>query len=121
VKGLQAKDLVIPVVGDLSGTTRARGHRPADDRAEADAVGVLRVERRVLPLRSAAPAFRAFIANLGKLPHDARSTIVRSVFTRGVADPGYNSASMTQSIEDLLSGYASGRYRQYGELISASR
>jgi len=65
--------------------------------------------------------FRAFIANLGKLPHDARSTIVRSVFTRGVADPGYNSASMTQSIEDLLSGYASGRYRQYGELISASR
>jgi len=120
VKSLQAKDLVIPVVGDLSGThaLAAIGRLMTEQKQTLSVFYASNVE---FYLFDGSARFRAFIANLGKLPHDARSTIVRSVFTRGVADPGYNSASMTQSIEDLLSGYASGRYRQYGELISASR
>jgi hypothetical protein len=111
---------VIPVVGDLSGThaLAAIGRLMTEQKQTLSAFYASNVE---FYLFDGSARFRAFIANLGKLPHDARSTIIRSVFTRGVADPGYNSASMTQSIEDLLSGYASGRYRQYGELISASR
>ncbi len=47
--------------------------------------------------------------------------IVRSVFPAGGAGvaraPGYNSASLTQNIDALLTGYAKGQFRQYAELI----
>ena len=58
---------------------------------------------------------------LGRLPHDPAGVIVRSVFPAGSAGlarvPGYNSASLTQNIEVLLTGYAKGQFRQYFELI----
>jgi hypothetical protein len=53
--------------------------------------------------------------NLGRLPHDPGSVIVRSVFQAGGAGvarvPGYNSASLTQNIDVLLTGYANGQFR----------
>jgi len=66
-------------------------------------------------------SFPGFVANLGRLPHDPGSVIIRSVFPAGGAGaarvPGYNSASLTQNIDVLLSGYAKGQFRQYSELI----
>lgn len=119
LKGLQARDLVIPVVGDLSG-----GHALA-------AVGRLMAEQgQVLSGFYASNVefylyqqggFAAFVANLGRLPRGPQSTIIRSAFNRAVMDPGYNSASMTQSVDALVAGYAAGSFRQYGELIAASR
>jgi hypothetical protein len=66
-------------------------------------------------------SFADFVGNLGRLPHDPGSVIVRSVFPAGSAGaarvPGYNSASLTQNIDTLLSGYAKGQFRQYFELM----
>jgi hypothetical protein len=60
-------------------------------------------------------------------PPAARSAgvIVRSVFPAGAAGvarvPGYNSASLTQNIDVLLTGYAKGQFRQYSELTRQER
>jgi hypothetical protein len=48
--------------------------------------------------------------------------IVRSAFRGGARfEPGYNSASLTQSIQALVEGYAQGRFRRYGDVLAASR
>jgi hypothetical protein len=64
--------------------------------------------------------FAGFIENLRRLPRLPGSVIVRSVFRSGGAGaarlPGYNSASVTQPIDALINGYASGRFRDYRDL-----
>ena len=50
------------------------------------------------------------------------SVIIRSVFggfTPVDAAPGYYSASILQPVDELVSGFASGRYRAYSSLTSS--
>ena len=57
------------------------------------------------------------MANLGRLPRQPGSLIVRSVFRSGggaARVAGYNSASLMQPIDVLVDGYASGRFRDTG-------
>jgi hypothetical protein len=119
VKDLQARDRVIPVVGDLGGMTAlaavARHLRAAG--LEAAAFYTSNVEFYLFRDGT----FPRFVANLSRLPRQPGSVIVRSVFPAGgagaLAMPGYNSASITQPIQQLVDGYAKGRFRQYWELI----
>ena len=117
VKDLQARDLVIPIVGDLAGpkALASVGKLLAASNQKVSAFYTSNVEFYLFRDGS----FPGFVTNLGRLPHDANSVIVRSVFAAGGATrvPGYNSASLTQNIDTLLTGYASGRFRQYSELI----
>jgi hypothetical protein len=114
VKGLQARDLVIPVIGNLSGPSAMT------------AIGGLMARRgdRLATFYASNVefylfgdgTFREFTANLRRIPHSSRSLIVRSVFGRYSAGGGYSS-SHTQSVAALLDAVQSGRIRSYRDLI----
>jgi hypothetical protein len=119
VKGLHARHQVIPIVGNLAGSKALASVAKflAASNLKVTALYTSNVEFYLFRDGS----FPAFVANLGRLPHDSGSVIVRSVFPAGGAGvarvPGYNSASLTQNIDALLTGYAKGQFRQYAELI----
>jgi len=117
LKGLQAKDLVIPVVGDLGGPTAlaAVGALLTASHQQVAAFYTSNVEFYLF----GAGTFPRFVANLHRLPHQPGALIIRSVFRSvGAAPlPGYNSLSTTQPIQALLDGYANGQFRRYAELV----
>ena len=114
VRSLEQKDLVIPVVGDLSGSralsaigthVRQRGQRLSAfyaSNVEFYLFGDGRFER--------------FVANLNAIPRADNGVIIRSVFGR-YASYGSSSSSHLQAADDLLTGFAKGRYRYYGDLL----
>ena len=118
VKNLQANDLIIPVVGNLSGPS-----------ALARIGGVLLQRGEDLSAFYASNVefylfgdgtYRDFVGNLRRIPHSNRSLIIRSVFARDswrYARAGYNSSSHTQSIAVLLDAVQNGRIRSYRDLI----
>jgi hypothetical protein len=120
VKTLQARNLVVPVVGDLSGATAmasiARFLAGRGDRVSA--IYTSNVEFYLFRQGT----FGRFIGNLQRLPLRDEAVVIRSVFGRSaLAPPGYNSASVTQPIRALLEGYEQGRFRRYAEVVAASR
>jgi hypothetical protein len=93
VKSLEAQDLVVPVVGDIGGTHAlrtiadvlvARGTR-------ASAFYISNIETYLIGEASA-----QFVKNVARLPHDARSVIIRSTFRASV------SSSSIQPINEFL-------------------
>jgi hypothetical protein len=117
LRTLQARDLVIPVVGDLAGPSAltsigrmltARGERMS-------AFYTSNVEFYLYGQGT----YAQFLANLRAIPHTKNSVIIRSVFGRylGHARPGDGSTSQLHAVDDLLNGAARGQYRSYGELV----
>jgi hypothetical protein len=110
VRSLQTRDLVIPVVGDLSGShalsaigrlVRTRGER-------LSTFYVSNVEQYLF--RNG--AFPRFVENLSRMPYDERTLIIRSVFG------GWEgSSSHVQAVAELLRDATSGRIRGYRDLI----
>ncbi|HWF85834.1 MAG TPA: hypothetical protein VG222_13340, partial [Vicinamibacterales bacterium] len=120
VRSLQQRDLVIPVVGNLSGPTAlaaiARLMRERGD--QLSAFYTSNVEFYLF----ADGTFPRFIENVAGLPRARHAVVIRSVFGGFApidAAPGYYSASLVQPVGDLVSGFASGRYRFYASLTSA--
>ena len=113
VRGLQARDAVIPVVGDVSGAhaMRAIGAALAADGVGLSAFYISNVEDYVF--RSG--GFGRFAENLSRLPRTPRSMMIRSVFRGGP------SVSVVQRLDDLLEGVARGQYRSYLDLYSGGR
>jgi hypothetical protein len=120
VRDLEHRDLLIPVVGNLGGTTAltaiARMMRERGDHLSAfytSNVEFYLFEEGTFP---------RFVENLARLPRAKHAVVIRSVFG-GFAPvdtvPGYYSASLVQPVDDLVSGFASGRYRFYSSLTSA--
>ena len=56
------------------------------------------------------------MTNLGRLPRADNGVIIRSVFGR-FSGYGGGSSQHLQSVDDLVRGFAKGRFRSYGELI----
>jgi hypothetical protein len=116
VKSLQARDLVIPVVGDISGpkALMAVGRFLADRRERLSVFYVSNVEFYLF--RDG--RFGRFVENLRHIPYADGGVLIRSVFAGGATrpPPGYNSTSLTHEIRDLVDGFAQGRFRQYWEL-----
>ena len=118
VKRLQETDGIVPIVGDLSGTTAlaAVARLLSERNLQVAAFYTSNVEFYLFRGGRFAP----FIDNLRRLPRLPGSLIVRSVFRGGgpaaIPVPGYNSASVTQPIDTLLEAYASGRVREYRDL-----
>jgi hypothetical protein len=120
VRELQHRDLVIPVVGNLGGTTAlaavARLMRERGDRLSAfytSNVEFYLFEEGTFP---------RFVENLARLPRASHAVVIRSVFGGFApidAAPGYYSASLVQPVDDLVSGFATGRYRFYSSLTTA--
>jgi hypothetical protein len=117
VKQLQARDLVIPVTGDLSGPSAlvAIGKTLAARQERVSAFYVSNVEFYLFR----AATFRRFAENVAHLPHAPNAVIIRSIFGRltAPARPGDSSVSRLQGIDELLHEYEAGRIRQYADVV----
>lgn len=117
VKHLQARDLIIPVVGDLSGPSAvaAIGRALAARAERVSAFYVSNVEFYLF----GNGAFPRFAANLDRLPHTPNAVVIRSIFGRYAAPtrPGDGSASRLQSIDELRREHAAGRIRTYADIV----
>ena len=117
VRSLQARDGVIPVVGDLSGTQAlaAVGKWMTDHDERLSAFYVSNVENYLFR----GGGFGRYMENLNRLPHTDRSVIIRSTFGRPTAQsaPGYYSTSTVQDFDELLANFSAGKYRSYSDLL----
>ncbi|MGB2716340.1 MAG: hypothetical protein WBC51_19305, partial [Vicinamibacterales bacterium] len=113
VKALQARDLIIPVVGNLSGPS-ALAAIGGFMKQRGDTLAALYASNVEFYLFGEG-TFRDFAANLRRVPHSNNSLIVRSVFGRWRGPDG--SSSQTQSIAAMLDAVQNGRIRSYRELV----
>ena len=113
VKSLHARDLIIPVVGNLSGPSALAAIGAAIGRRgeRLSAFYASNVEFYLF----GDGTFREFAANLRLVPHTNRSVIVRSVFGRYANGGG--SSSHAQSVAAMLDAVQSGRIRSYRDLV----
>jgi hypothetical protein len=114
IKGLQQRDLVIPVVGDLSGPKALAAIAALLNRRgqRLTALYASNVEFYLF----GDPRFSRYVANLSKLPRSEHSVVIRSIFGR-YAWPGGGSISRVQEVSDLVDGFAKGRFAYYENLI----
>jgi len=124
VRSLEARDLVIPVVGDVSGP-RAMAAIAAEMRARGTPLSAFYISNVEQYLYSDG-RFAAFVDNLRNFPRNDRSTMIRSVFPSGYrgllpqSTPDSLSTSLTQPLGVMLADLAAGKYRSYAELVMAS-
>ena len=118
VRSLEARDRVIPVVGDLSGThaVAAIGRWMNQRNERLSAFYVSNVENYLFRDGS----FRRYMENLNRLPHTDRSVLIRSIFggySLPESVPGYYSTSVIQDFDELLTDFSAGKYRSYFDLL----
>jgi hypothetical protein len=117
VKSLQDRDLVIPVVGDLSGPSAlpAIGRLLTSRRNRLTTFYTSNVEFYLYGQGT----FPRFVASLGHLPRANKSVVIRSIFGRPwMGRPGDGSTSQLQLVNDLVTGFAEGRFKSYGQLVA---
>jgi hypothetical protein len=116
VRGLEQRDLVIPVVGNLSGASAlVKIGELLEQRGEKlSAFYTSNVEFYLF----GDGTFPRYFENLRRLPHTRNSVIIRSMFDGYAfsAGPGYYSESFTQPIDDLLERLRVGTIRGYRDL-----
>jgi hypothetical protein len=117
IKDLQHRNLVIPVVGDISGP-RAVGAVGKHLAARKEQVSVFYTSNVEFYLFNSG-RFPAFLDNLSRLPRAPKSVIIRSFFQR-YAWPNAGSASRLQPMAELLDGFEKGRFRYYSDLMDAA-
>jgi hypothetical protein len=102
VKSLQARHLIIPVVGDISGPS-AMAAIAKFLTGRGSPVTVFYASNVEYYLHGQGTHAR-FLGNLRQLPRTRESVIIRSVFGRYLRDapPGYGSISHTERIEEVL-------------------
>lgn len=124
VRSLQARDRIVPVVGDVSGP-RAMRAIAADMTARGlrlSAFYISNVEYYLYRDKT----FGRYADNVKLFPRDDRSLVIRSVFPSGgnrvLVPPvaGHYSTSLVQSFEAMLAGIAAGNFKTYRELVLAS-
>ena len=117
VKVLQSRDLIIPVVGDVSGPSAmsAIGRLLTSRGIRLSTFYVSNVEFYLFGDGS----FARYVANLRRLPHAANGVVIRSVFGgfAGGFRSGDASVSQVQPFDDLLAGVASGKIQYYADLV----
>ena len=123
IKGLQDKNLIVPVMGDFAGpkALRAVGRWVRERGGRVGAFYVSNVEQYLFQDGK----FEDFARNVATLPVDAQSTFVRSVSARY----GYNGtmiwndlrASALYPIPHFIRDFQLGLLRTYGDLNARSR
>jgi hypothetical protein len=120
IKSLQAKDLIVPVVGNVAGdkAVAAIGKYARDHGETVSVFYMSNVEQYLM--RDG--IFPQFADNLKRLPRDSRSVIIRSYFGRfGIGHPlsmpGHLSTSMLATMESFVKDYDAGNIRSYIDLI----
>jgi hypothetical protein len=121
VRGLQQRDRIIPVVGNLAGPSAlvSVGRAIRQRGEELSAVYTSNVELYLFQ----DGMFPRYVENLSTIPRNGRSVIIRSIFSGFAvlnvpnAVPGYASASQVHRIDDFVAR----TYSTYGEVITAAR
>jgi hypothetical protein len=123
VRGMQLRNLIVPVVGDFAGpkALRAIGDYARSNGAVVDVFYVSNVE----PYLFESDIWRKFYDNLMTLPITDRSRMVRAFFGTTVracpqAPPPIRTP-MSGTIGQLLAGYRDGAIRSQCDLIRMSR
>jgi hypothetical protein len=118
VKDLQARDLIIPVIGDLAGPSALSSiaRLLASRRETLSAFYTSNVEFYLYSRGT----FQQFVSNLRRIPRNGRSTVIRSVFGRYNPSRRPNDVSTSQLhlVQDFLRGVDDGRFRSYGDLVN---
>jgi hypothetical protein len=117
VKSLQGRDLVVPVVGDLTGPSAlvAIGRLMTTHRYRLTAFYTSNVEFYLY----GQGVFPKFVANLRRIPRTEESVVIRSIFGRPWSGRvGDSSTSRLQAVSDLVTGFDQGRFRSYGQLVA---
>jgi hypothetical protein len=121
LKRFEAQDLVVPVVGDLSGpqAMKAIGKYIAEIREQVSAFYVSNVEFYL----QRQGTFEKFIENVKSLPVNNRSVIIRSYFNYGgprhpQAEGDHFSTQLLQKIEDLIKLCDGGGCEAYSDIVT---
>jgi hypothetical protein len=117
VRGMQEKNLIVPLVGDFAGPSalRAVGQFLKDHDATVSVFYVSNVEQYLTPL----PRLQDFYVNVAELPLDASSTFIRSAQISG-PQPGLAQSSIS-SMQNILDAVLSGRARNWNDILQLSR
>jgi len=124
VRALEGKDLVIPVVGDVSGP-HAMAAIAAEMRTRGLSLSAFYISNVEYYLFNDG-RFGVYVENLKKLPRAATSTVIRSVFPSGFpmplpqSVPGFYSTSLVQPLGTMLADLAANKYYSYRDLVYAS-
>ena len=118
IQSLEAKDLIVPVVGDVSGphAVRAIADLMTERQLRLSAFYISNVEMYVFR----EGGFPKFVDNLNRLPRDRKSVIIRSVFggpSLPESTPDYYSTSLVRTVDSLVNGFTAGRYPTYWDLV----
>jgi hypothetical protein len=119
VRGLQMKNLIIPVVGDFGGkkALTAIGDYLRKNGLTVTAYYTSNVEQYLFDDGS----FPGFVSNVRKLPITEKSLFIRWVYQRYFHPArmvGQRSTSLLQRMGVFLTDYDAGRYQTYTDLIS---
>jgi hypothetical protein len=123
VRAMQERDLIVPVVGDVSGA-RAMTAIASDIAARklvVSAFYISNVEYYLFQNRS----FARYAENVLRLPRDEHSTVIRSVFPSGGSRTlkqsvaGYYSTSLVQPFSAMVADLEKDRYKTYRDLVLA--
>jgi len=122
VRGMQRRNLIIPVVGDFSGkkALAAVGAYLRKRKLTVSAFYVSNVEIVLLDWGSIGQ-FSDFVNNVKKLPVNDRSLIIRSTFSfygHPARLPGYQLCTLLQKLSVFLQDFDEGRYQSYRDLIT---
>jgi hypothetical protein len=121
LKRLEDQDLIVPVVGDLSGpqALKAIGQYVTEMKERVSAFYVSNIEFYL----QRQGTFDKFVENLKQLPIDNRSVMIRSYFNyyappHPQAEPNHFSTQLLQRIEDLLKQCANGECESYNDIVT---
>ena len=122
VRSLQVQDLIVPVIGNVSGdkALRAIGAYASEHGLKISAFYISNVEQYLMGREG---GFDAYAQNVAALPRDGTSVIIRSYFGRlgprhplYVPAPGNLSTSMIETIDSFTHAFAAGELTSYPEL-----
>jgi hypothetical protein len=121
IKKLEDQDLIVPVVGDLSGpqAMKAIGQYVTEIKEKVSAFYVSNVEFYL----QRQGTFDRFAENLKSFPIDDHSVIIRSYFNyyapaHPQAEPNHFSTQLMERIDDLLKQCASGECESYNDIVT---
>ena len=121
LKKMEEQDLIVPVVGDLSGTQAMKniGQYIAELKDKVSAFYVSNVEFYLQRQGS----YDRFYANVKGLPIDNKSVIIRSYFNyyappHPQAEPNHFSTQLLQRIDDLVKQCAAGECETYQDIVT---
>jgi hypothetical protein len=123
LKDLETRNLVVPVVGNFSGTKALRSVARWLRQHDAT-VGVFYTSNVEQYLYQQGDDWQRFYDNVATFPTNASSTFIRSAANRmspRSMSSGFRMVQLTMPIEELLAEYRAKNIPSYGEMISRNQ